>query len=228
MIRKPSLAAALVLLALASASAGGQGGQGGQERVMTVRPESRVRLDGSSNVADWACRSEAFEATVAVDTAVARVPAALTRPVRRVSVRIPVRSLKCGNRRMNEDLYRTLRAAEFPDIQYVLAGYRVNPVLTMPGRFAATTWGDITVAGVTRRVEVPVTADRREGGARGMGRVRLRMTDFGVKPPTAFLGAIRTRNEIEVSFEVLLDRTALVALSGTRVALVPTEAGSGQ
>jgi hypothetical protein len=43
--------------------------------------------------------------------------------------------------------------------------------------------------------------------------VKLRMTDFGVQPPVALLGLIRARNDIEVSFRVLLDTTTIAALA---------------
>jgi hypothetical protein len=39
------------------------------------------------------------------------------------------------------------------------------------------------------------------------------MTDFGIKPPVALLGTLRTRNQISIAFNVLLDRNILVALS---------------
>jgi hypothetical protein len=39
------------------------------------------------------------------------------------------------------------------------------------------------------------------------------MTDFGIKPPVALLGTLRTRNKISISFNVLLDKGTVVALS---------------
>ena len=43
--------------------------------------------------------------------------------------------------------------------------------------------------------------------------VALKMTDFGIKPPVALLGTLRTRDAISISFDVLLDRSVVVALS---------------
>lgn len=184
-----------------------------QERALTVRPESRVLLAGSSNVADWACRTNAFEAKIGMESRFHGASfVSLTKPISKIAVRIPVQSLKCGHKKMNQDLYRTLRATEFPDITYVLSGYTVVPTADST-TFAALTVGEITVAGVTRRVEVPITAERWQGGARGRGTLKLKMTDFGVKPPVALFGAIRSRNEIEVTFEVLLERNVVVALT---------------
>jgi hypothetical protein len=39
------------------------------------------------------------------------------------------------------------------------------------------------------------------------------MTDFGIKPPVALLGTLRTKNEIEITFKVLLDKAVVIALT---------------
>jgi polyisoprenoid-binding protein YceI len=209
MIRTRLFTASLAITATMPAIAAAQVG------AMTVRPESRVVLEGNSNIAGWACRTNAFEATIGLDPRSIGVSfVSMTKPVSAVAIRIPVRSLECGHNRMNQDLYRTLRAAEFPDILFRLDSYTVTPSEDST-RFSAMTVGHITVAGVTRRVEVPVTAKRWQGGAKGRGTLTLKMTDFGVKPPVALFGAIRSRNEIKVTFEVAIDRTVVVALART-------------
>ena len=70
------------------------------------------------------------------------------------------------------------------------------------------------MAGQTRVVEIPLTALRQEGGSmKGEGAVDLKITDFGIKPPTAMLGTLKTKDAIRISFTVLLDKSAVVALS---------------
>jgi hypothetical protein len=49
----------------------------------------------------------------------------------------------------------------------------------------------------------------------GTGALKFLMTDFGIKPPVALLGTLRTKNEVEVKFEVLLDKNVIVALTQT-------------
>ena len=178
---------------------------------MTVRPTSDVTLAGRSNVNQWTCRSSVFEATIGVTQDGPFVLAAAT-PERKVAVTVPVFSLKCGNKRMDQDLYDALDAERFPAIEYQLVSYQMEVV--GDGQLAANTVGDITVAGVTRRVEIPVRAQRLgDGTVAGQGTLQLRMTDFGVQPPVALLGLIRARNDIEVSFRVLLDKTVVDALT---------------
>ena len=182
---------------------------------MTVRPDSKVILSGGSNVHDWTCKSADFKATIEMDSSYQAQPMTeLAKPISRVEVTIPVKSLKCGKTKMDENMYKALREPEFPEIRYVLSSYEIDTTLTTRDGFTAKTVGDLTVAGKTVRVEIPITAMRKERGAMtGEGSVNLLMTDFGIKPPVALLGTLRTKNEIQISFNVLLDRAVVVALT---------------
>jgi len=181
---------------------------------MTVRPESDVVLSGRSNVNSWACRSEVFEATISKKVSIAYVLNADDASITRISVTVPVKSLKCGNGRMEQDLYEALAAARFPAIDYTLVSYEIDTSCITPIHFKAMTVGDITIAGVTRRVAIPISADRQpDGSVVGTGSLKLRMTDLGVKPPVALFGLIRAKNDIEVAFEVLLDTQVVAALT---------------
>jgi hypothetical protein len=58
-----------------------------------------------------------------------------------------------------------------------------------------------------------VTTDRVDGGAlRARGAVAMRMTDFGIKPPTGLFGLIRSRNEITVRFDLVVSGQTIVVL----------------
>ena len=203
MIYRQLLTGTALLAGLASA---------GGAQSLVVRPRSDVTLAGSSNINKWACRSDVFEATIAAN------PGSFVMAVNpesgKVTVTVPVKSMECGNGRMNRDLYEALDAERFPSIDYVLVSYAFDRERMTETRLVASAIGDITVAGVTKRVEIPITAVRREDGTvAGEGMLRLRMTDFGVKPPVALFGLIRARNDIEVSFKVLLDKSVVTALT---------------
>jgi polyisoprenoid-binding protein YceI len=202
----------LFLLTAAVAFAAGANAQGVTR--MTLKPDSKVTLEGYSNVHDWECASNQFQADVTVDSTLLTVPmVAVAQPITKVSVTIPVRSLKCGHDKMDANMYKALKADQFPQIQYVLASYKVDRSASNADRFTATTTGDLTVSGKTIRVEIPITTTRNPAGALiGEGRVALKMTDFGINPPTALLGTLRTKNEIEIAFKVQLDKSVVVAL----------------
>lgn len=182
---------------------------------MTVRPESKLALAGSSNVHDWECRTSSLNATIVLDSSFdTKSLTSIAKPIAKVVVTVPVKSLKCGHGKMDDNMYKALKADQFTEIKYVLGTYEVDQAKTTADSFAALTKGELTVAGQTKTVEIPITALRSEGGSmKGEGKIALKMTDFGIKPPTAMLGALKTRDDIRISFTVLLDKSTVVALS---------------
>ncbi|MCK9270144.1 MAG: YceI family protein [Bacteroidales bacterium] len=68
-------------------------------------------------------------------------------------------------------------------------------------RESAELTGMLTIAGKTKEVKVPVdfiiSPDQQFTAS---GKVPLKMSDFGIEPPTVFFGTITTNNEVEVKF----------------------------
>ncbi|WP_327045641.1 YceI family protein [Microbispora sp. NBC_01189] len=60
--------------------------------------------------------------------------------------------------------------------------------------------GDLTIAGVTR----PVAVDGAFAGGRARGRATVVQSEWGIRPYSAFFGALRLRDEVEVIFDVRL------------------------
>ena len=189
------------------------GGSVKAQTSMTVRPESRVILLGRSNVHSWSCATSTFQTSIEFDSSARSESAAShSKSVVRLTVTVPVKSLDCGRARMNQDMFKALKADSFPEIRYVLTSYRVSDQLASADSFTVNSVGELTVAGKTQRVDIDITGARdHAGGFQGDGGVKLLMTDFGIKPPTAFLGAIRTKNAIEVRAEIRVTRIDVLA-----------------
>jgi polyisoprenoid-binding protein YceI len=72
--------------------------------------------------------------------------------------------------------------------------------------------GSLTIAGTEKTVNMDVVTKRlTDGSLRADGELALKMTDFGVKPPTALLGTLRTHDDVKVKFQLSLAPQALGA-----------------
>ena len=202
-----SLAATLTVALSMSAAA--------QTTILAPTASSKITVAGGSNVHEWSCSGSKFDAAIEMDaTSLVKPLGEVSKPIMKVVVNIPTKSVKCGKDKMDENMWKALKAEQFPTIRYELTGYKLDAAKTTATSFVALTEGNLTVAGTTAKVSIPVTATRKDGGQFvGVGTLDMLMTDVGIKPPTALLGTMRTKNEIKVSFEVLLDKSVVVALT---------------
>lgn len=205
------MTSALALIALGITTAGAQPSDTVR---LDVQRGSRLWIEGTSNVHDWSCKATTFDARIDIDSSYAlRGESQLVAEiVRRVSVKVAVRDLKCGNRKMDHDLYNALKASDPSVPSNILGIFNAAAGAATRGTNLETE-GTVAVAGVENKVRVRITMEHLgDGTVKARGSVPILMTDFGVTPPTGLFGLIKSRNEVVVKFD-------LVIASPTRVAV---------
>ena len=88
---------------------------------------------------------------------------------------------------------KVLDPARFPEI--VFRSQSVTP--QGDNKFLVT--GELTLHGVTRMLAVPVS----QTGIRYTGTVQIKQTDFGITPIKLFGGAVKVKDAVEISFEIV-------------------------
>lgn len=181
----------LALVWVSTAVAFGQG--------VPLEAGSHVRLKGTSTLHDWACEAGGMDARLLAPDAIVQIQ--LQPEDQGIGeLTLAIASLECGDNRMERQMREVLRAGEFPVIHYLLTGYRRTPER---GELSIEATGAITVAGVTRPLVVQVEGHVDEDGVlRAAGEASFRMTDFGLKPPTAFFGLLKAGNVVAVQFDL--------------------------
>ena len=169
-----------------------------------LRGDSRLWLEGSSNVRDWTCKATSMDATIELES-VGKASRGTNRAkgVQAVTVKVPVRMLKCGDRHMEANMYAALKASE-PGAAYIIAHFDRLPESVASGETVETT-GRLNIAGVERVVQMTVSSDRLpDGTRRARGTVPILMTDFDIKPPRPWGGILRTANKVLIKFEIFI------------------------
>lgn len=93
-----------------------------------------------------------------------------------------------------------LDAAKFPTITFVVSKvYREESG-------ALQCLGKLTLHGVTRELQFPITVKAGDRQVEGDAQVRFRTSDFGVKPYSALLGLIRNKDEVELQVHLVARR----------------------
>jgi hypothetical protein len=209
----------LTTLALATCIAGGVAAAQSTDSSMrlAVRPDSRLWIEGTSNLHGWSCKATTLDASINVDPAwelaAPDAPIDIPKLLKRVTVKVPVEDMKCGNGKMERIMYGALRSGDAPSISYILGSFDAVPGEAKDS-FIVHTVGTLSVAGKDNQVRMDVRAERlSDGTVRAVSEVPIMMTDYGVKPPRALLGTLRTGNKVTVKFELFVGPRALIAAS---------------
>jgi polyisoprenoid-binding protein YceI len=162
-----------------------------------------VAITGSSNVHRYSAWTDTVRvnrvqlaASVAQDSFWDDIvkPGALTA----FEVAIPAATLTSRDAGLDKNMFRALKVDAHRDITFALTRLERGPT----GALMAV--GILRIAGVERDVVLSLTTERRDSGLAVQGRLTLLMTDYGIQPPTAMLGMLKTDPKVTVTFEAVL------------------------
>jgi polyisoprenoid-binding protein YceI len=198
-------------LAIAAAIAAPLGAQ--QSVRLQLLPGSTLQVTGTSTIHAWTCKTDQMEAFIDVDPAFRiKQLTEVSHPIQKTRIVIPVKSLKCGEGKMDKNLYETLNADKNASITYILSSYTLVDGSASVSGFGAATQGQLTIAGKENAISMPVTAQRlADGSAIATGKYTLLMTDFGIKPPKFMFGALKVGNQVVVTFNIKAGATTVAA-----------------
>jgi len=197
-MRKTLLTVSALLAATATA-----GAQSASAIRLRLDPASELTIEGTSSLHDFHCKTNKINAYVDVDPGYTKDLTKVARPIAAVKVNIVVKTLTCGNGQMDRNMYNTLKADENQLIKYTLSGYDILDGTASPSAFTANTTGTLVVAGQEKPIAMKINAERlSDGKAVAQGEQKLRMSDFGISPPSFMFGRLKVGDQIKVKFNL--------------------------
>ena len=123
-------------------------------------------------------------------------------------VEAPVASLRTGNALRDRDLRKVMEVARYPTMRYDLEGATLGPARSDDVEQARVVLhGTLTLHGVARSVDVPVTIRRAGDTARVEGTFPVDVTDHDVRGLDKLGGLLRMHPRIEVRLALEFVRT---------------------
>ena len=102
-----------------------------------------------------------------------------------------------------QDIQAAMEAPDQLDVaRYPTIRFRSTQV-TRQAEGQYTVMGELTIRGVTRSVTFPVRVELRDGTVHGWGSFSFTQSSFGYKPYSAFLGAVRNKDEVVLHFDIV-------------------------
>ena len=164
---------------------------------------ARITISGNSNIHAYTASTTTVRVTRASLGAAAAGPdvwANALKPgaVDAFEIAIPAATLTSPTEGLGKNMYKALKVTEHSDITFRLE--RVEAA----DAGSAKAIGILRIAGVERQVALALKTQRTAAGLMVTGETRILMTDYGIKPPTAMLGMLKTDPKVTVAFEVVL------------------------
>jgi polyisoprenoid-binding protein YceI len=101
---------------------------------------------------------------------------------------------------LDKNMYKALKVQEHPEITFHLVRFETA------GRPAGTAQaiGVLQIAGVEKEIAMNITTRHTGATLTVEGTLDLLMTDYGVKPPVAMMGMLKTNPKVTVTFTTVL------------------------
>lgn len=176
-------------------------------RYEAVANASKMRIDGTADVIvttkNWHMDSPLVGGFLEVDAKFpesALTDAKAARPT--VSAYMPVRSFKSDNGdAMDKRMQKEMKETQFKRIEYKLIELKPTSPAGTTGALKFDALGTITAIGKTHTNTMPVTIEKAaDGKLKIVGVAKVKMTDFGLKPPST-MGLFTSGDDVTLTFE---------------------------
>ena len=172
---------------------------------LTLAEASRLTLKGKSTMHDFSSTATRLQLAIELADVVPTGDSTLARlatpgAVKEVVLTIPVQGLKSEKEGLDKNMYKALKASANPNIVFRLHSARAGAAAD---EFRIE--GELEVAGQTQPTEITVRATECPEGIVLEGSKALLMSSFGIKPPSMFLGTLKTNDQIVIEWRLVLN-----------------------
>lgn len=159
---------------------------------------AKVSIAGTSNIHDFTASTTDVRVTrlsLANGVGGQGLLAAVLNPgaVESFDIAVKAAALSSPKEGLDKNMHKALKAAEFPDIVFRLVRLDGNKA-----------FGLLKIAGVEKNVTFDIKTAATPTTLTVSGEVPLLMTDYGITPPKALMGMLKTDPKITVKFETVL------------------------
>lgn len=148
-----------------------------------------LRVSGTSTLHDWEMKSSKATGSLQGDISTD------VNSITGLSVTMGIKTLKSGKSGMDKKAYDAMNASKFANASFELTSAQKS------GK-GWTLNGDLTLAGKKKAVKVNASESISDGVVTLSGSHSFKLSDFGITPPTAMLGTIKTGNDVKITFTV--------------------------
>ena len=185
-------------------------------KTLTLRPESTLSLNGDSTLHPFSSRATQLNAQSELDSHLATASESETFKavlqaggLKHFKFTVPVTGLKSKESSLDKNMYKALKADQYPDITFTLSHYDVTVSTGTAPAWHLKALGMLQIAGKEQPITLEAGISEEASVLRVQGEYRLQMTSYGIKPPTMMMGAIKVKDNITIQFNLELTTASL-------------------
>lgn len=158
-----------------------------------------VVIAGTSNLQDWTAKVEEVKGSLKLAMENGRIS-----KIQETNITIDAESIKGSEgRRMDSKIYEALDTRRNPKITFLLRD--IQSLEESAGALMINATGVLTVGGVSREITLNTPAKvLANGNIEFAGQQQITMSDHRIEPPTALFGALKTGDQVTVTYKVVM------------------------
>lgn len=162
-------------------------------QTLTIQ-SSEIKIAGTTNVHDFTTESKEASGQLVFN---GNKPIALT-------VEIPVRSIKNGQKTMDKKTHETFNDTQYPTISFKMTD--LNSIVKDGTDILINVTGDLSMGGTSNKVTLDAKGKEvRPGVYIFEGSLPIVMSEWKLKAPTAMLGVMKVHDKVIVSYNVTFE-----------------------
>lgn len=159
---------------------------------------SDIKVLGSSNLHDWKMKAQSTNVSAKFDV---KPGTNQLTDISALSFTMPVKGLKSDESLMDSRAYGTLKADKYDKITFNMSSAVVTPAAN--NQYVVKATGNLTISGVTKPVTLVANGVvNPDKSITITGAQKIKMSEFGVKPPTFMLGALKVADVVTVEYNL--------------------------
>jgi polyisoprenoid-binding protein YceI len=162
---------------------------------------STISVTGTSTLHNWKEDLKKFNIGFLMDKSNNE-----TITINKVQFNALVGDLKSESSLMDDKTFSALKKDKFPTVSFV-SDQEVKMAL-QGNNFSGKVSGKLTIKGTTKQVLITISGTLENDGVKVSGMYPISMSDYGVKPPTALFGTIKSGNNIQLHFDLKFNKVS--------------------
>ena len=159
---------------------------------------SFLEVHGTSSLHDWHVDAETQNGKITVSNLDDLQLDAL-------SFSVMSESLKSGKSGMDKNTYKALKTDKHKTITFKMSSVK-SIELVSDSNYKVTVIGNMTISGVTKSISIDLKLELKDNKILIEGEKSMKMTDYGIEPPKALLGTIKTGDDIKIIFKTVFQK----------------------